>query len=517
MNRNDYLISEKLKSPGLILQALKRLQSEVRKEGRKQFNEWKPTIHRKEFEFSAKNFAEYLALRRRDLRHLQAALIPLGLSSLGRSEARVMPNLEAVIAALSAMISKANALTAPKQEDFLKGSLRLEANADDILGKAPDRRNVRMMITLPSDAAKNYSLVSKLLEKGMNIARINCAHDSEEEWSKMIAHIRRAEKSLGLTCKIFMDLGGPKVRTGEIVDKRTRDKGKQDVIAKGELIFLYGNKPRAKNNETLQVACAIPEILPSIGVGHQVWIDDGHIGSVVEEKRDEGLILRVTNVEAKGRKVKSDKGLNFPDSTLSISPLTSKDLNDLNFICKNADAINYSFVQSAEDVLALQNEISTRLHQAKRNGKILKKNNMLPIGMIAKIETKRAVENLPEIIIQGAGNQPFGVMIARGDLAVEIGYQRIAEIQEELLWLCEAAHVPVIWATQVLESLVKKGIPSRAEITDAAMSERAECVMLNKGDYILEAIEILDNVLMRMGQHQTKKMPQLRELYSWRN
>jgi pyruvate kinase len=106
-------------------------------------------------------------------------------------------------------------------------------------------------------------------------------------------------------------------------------------------------------------------------------------------------------------------------------------------------------------------------------------------------------------------------MIARGDLAVEIGYQRLAEIQEEILWLCEAAHMPVIWATQVLETLVKKGIPSRAEMTDAAMSERAECVMLNKGPFIAEAVTILDDVLTRMQAHQMKKTPQLRALHAW--
>ena len=117
--------------------------------------------------------------------------------------------------------------------------------------------------------------------------------------------------------------------------------------------------------------------------------------------------------------------------------------------------------------------------------------------------------------MRAAGKQPFGVMIARGDLAVEIGYQRLAEMQEEILWLCQAAHVPVIWATQVLENLVKKRIPSRAEITDAAMAERAECVMLNKGAYIAEAVTILDNVLTRMEAHQSKKTPQLRALHSW--
>jgi len=134
---------------------------------------------------------------------------------------------------------------------------------------------------------------------------------------------------------------------------------------------------------------------------------------------------------------------------------------------------------------------------------------------MAKIETPQAVSNLPELMVQVAGQQPFAVMIARGDLAIAIGYQRLAEIQEEILWLCEAAHIPVIWATQVLENLVKKGIPSRAEMTDAAMAQQAECVMLNKGPFVAEAVTMLDDVLTRMQAHQLKKTPQLRALHSW--
>ena len=110
-------------------------------------------------------------------------------------------------------------------------------------------------------------------------------------------------------------------------------------------------------------------------------------------------------------------------------------------------------------------------------------------------------------------NAPVGVMIARGDLAIESGYQRLAELQEEMLWLAEAAHVPVVWATQVLETLAKTGLPSRAEITDAAMGERAECVMLNKGPYVAEAVAALDDILRRMEQHQYKKRSLYRRLH----
>jgi hypothetical protein len=110
-------------------------------------------------------------------------------------------------------------------------------------------------------------------------------------------------------------------------------------------------------------------------------------------------------------------------------------------------------------------------------------------------------------------SRAVGVMIARGDLAVECGYQRLAEVQEEILWVCEAAHMPVIWATQVLESLAKNGIPSRAEITDAAMGERAECVMLNKGPYIVTTVRILGDILRRMQPYHEKKNSLLRKLH----
>ena len=134
------------------------------------------------------------------------------------------------------------------------------------------------------------------------------------------------------------------------------------------------------------------------------------------------------------------------------------------------------------------------------------------IGIILKIENRQAFEALPELLLAALNHPPVAVMIARGDLGVEVGFERLAEVQEEILWLCEAAHVPVIWATQVLETLAKNGLPTRAEVTDAAMAGRAECVMLNKGPYIEAAISFLDDVLSRMQQHQSKKTAMLRRL-----
>jgi pyruvate kinase len=131
------------------------------------------------------------------------------------------------------------------------------------------------------------------------------------------------------------------------------------------------------------------------------------------------------------------------------------------------------------------------------------------LGLIVKIETQRGFRNLPAILLAAMRTHPVGVMIARGDLAIEAGWRNLAGIQEEILWLCEAAHLPIIWATQVLETLAKKGIPSRAEISDAAMAQQAECVMLNKGPHILETVRMLDDILKSMEDYHQKKAPML--------
>jgi pyruvate kinase len=209
-------------------------------------------------------------------------------------------------------------------------------------------------------------------------------------------------------------------------------------------------------------------------------------------------LLHITNARPQGEKLLPEKGLNFPDSVLDLPALTPKDLDDLDFAVAQADIIGYSFVKDAQDMDQLVEALAERGGQGH--------------GIVAKIETRQAFANLPEIVIHGAGRHPFGVMIARGDLAVETGYEHLAEKQEEILWLCEAAQVPVVWATQVLESMVKEGRPSRAEMTDAAMAGRAECIMLNKGPYILEALSVLDKVVVGMQSHQLKKTAQFRPL-----
>ena len=206
---------------------------------------------------------------------------------------------------------------------------------------------------------------------------------------------------------------------------------------------------------------------------------------------DDQALLRLSRVSANKHRIKPEKGINFPDTQISVSSLTEFDRSVIPFARKHADLIGFSFVRHPQDVASLQHLLKTS------NGKSL--------PLVLKIETYDAVQNLPALLFQGMKEPVFGVMIARGDLAVEIGFERLSEIQEEILWLCEAAHVPVIWATQVMESLNKSGIATRSEVTDAARAAHAECVMLNKGKNLLNVLASLRDILRRSGGHHLKK------------
>ena len=336
------------------------------------------------------------------------------------------------------------------------------------------------MATLPTTAADDFELVRELVTQGMDVARINCSHDGAAAWRRMAAHVRRAEVETGRLRRVSMDLGGPRARTGVVRG------GTDEVrVTQGTTFALHEPGAQEGGRQAIAVECSLPGVVPQLQVGHSVWVDEGSLCAVVEATDGQTALLRVLRTGPKGARLRAAKGLNFPDTELRLSPLTAKDLRDLDTVAEVADIVAYSFVQRPSDIELPQYELAARTNRQ--------------LALIAKVETGLAVRALPEIIVRAAGKQPLAVMIARGDLAAEIDYPRLAEIQEELLWLCEAAHIPVIWATQVLDTFLHKGLHSRAEMTDAAMAERAECVMLNKGPYLAGVPQLVVAGLLGIG------------------
>lgn len=570
------------------------------------------------------NLVHYLGLRRRDMRSLQKRLAAVGLSSLGRMESHVFPHLNAITDLLGCVLGKHSIgdILMPASEAM--GASQLEKNTNNLLGKPPLHRWVRIMVTLPREAADNYSLIKDMLIQGMDCARINCAHDTPEIWTRMIEQINHARHETGKHCRILMDLGGPKLRTGAIAQgpavlkwKPQRDLfGKitaaariwlypetdvpsisvtadaslpvpgdwlakvelHDIIeltdARGSLrtlrvvdrlekglwaesdqttyltpglelkllrVSTSGHMRRAAytsrvgalptlaesirlhigdtliiTRESLpgmpaqfdaaghlfqpaSIACTLPEVFLTVQPGERILIDDGRMGGVIHSVDKNKMVVEITQAREGGEKLLANKGINLPDSRLELNGLTVLDIEHLEFIAQHADMVGFSFVRNPAGIQLLQNHLG-RLKAEK-------------LGIVLKIETRAAFENFPELLFTLLRSSNVGVMIARGDLAVECGYERLAELQEEILWLAEGAHLPVIWATQVLEGLSKSGKPSRAEISDAAMGVRAECVMLNKGAHIIKAIQSLDDILHRMQSHQQKKSSLLRRLH----
>lgn len=572
---------------------------------------------------SAVNLIHYLGLRRRDMRSLQERLAAAGLSSLGRMESHVLANLDAIIDLLRCALGRVTAdriLPAPEAA----GVAQLEDNTNNLFGKPPSHRRVRIMVTLPSEAAGDYSLIKDMLVHGMDCARINCAHDSPETWARIIEQINLARRETGRHCRILMDLGGPKLRTGEIAQappvlKWRPQRDRYGSVVAPARIWLYpegdaspspapadaclpaqgvwlakaasgniieftdargsprtlqvvseaGNGFWAESRQTAyiapgtelhllrapisghlhrvghtgfvgalpptpelirlrpgdtltitreplpgrsaqfdatgcllsaaSIACSLPEIFRTVQAGERILIDDGKIGGVIRSASESKIVVEITRAREGGEKLLANKGINLPDSRLDLAGLTQQDIEHLEFVVRHADMVGLSFARSPADIRLLLKHLA-RLNAEK-------------LGIVLKIETRAAFENLPELFFALLHSPTVGVMIARGDLAVECGYERLAELQEEILWLAEAAHLPVVWATQVLEWLSKSGQPSRAEITDAAMGARAECVMLNKGPHIIEAVRALDDILHRMQAHQQKKKSLLRRLH----
>jgi pyruvate kinase len=281
------------------------------------------------------------------------------------------------------------------------------------------------------------------------------------------------------------------------------------AVASGEIIILEtGDGPstpeRRDSYGTVQIpahlACTWPAALESLEVGHRVLFDDGRVFARVESLKDGSAHLRVEQVgkaDEFGRtSLKGEKGINLPDTPLPRVGLTEADAVALATMAPYIDIVQVSFVRDASDLLPVHAALT----------------EFPKVGLVAKIETDAAVHDLPAILNSLQARESAGVLIARGDLALECGFERLAEVQEEILWLAEAAHLPVIWATQVLESLVTKGERSRAEMTDAARAIQAEAVMLNKGAYIAEALHVLRDLSARMAGHRDKRRHLLRPL-----
>ena len=316
-------------------------------------------------------------------------------------------------------------------------------------------------------ASRSPEVIKQLIREGMNIARLNFSHGEFEGHAGEIDSIRQASKETGVSVAIMADLPGPKIRVGEIRDDQ--------IDLKSGDNFILTTEPVQGTEERIGVD--FPPLCAAVDEGDMIFINDGFIQLEV-------IRVRAPEVECKvvvGGEVRSRKGLNIPDVDLGITAFTEHDRRCMQFALEHGvDAVSQSFVEKAEDIEAVRKAARSMGHDP---------------FIIAKIERSRAVQNL-DAILEAAD----GIMVARGDLGVEIPIEKIASVQKKIMRKANRMGKPVITATQMLESMVKNRLPTRAEATDVANAilDGADCVMLSGesavGDHPAEAVRMLRSI-----------------------
>ena len=577
----------------------------------------------------AVNLVHYAELRQHDIRSVQGGLASIGATRLSTAEPAVLARLQAARNVLSAYNGEPLKYTDVEVRDaFALADDILEDHATDLFGYSSDETHSRIMVTLPTEAGDDPDLVRGFVDAGMELARINCAHDGPDVWKRMIDHVHTAAREAGREIKVAMDLAGPKVRTGQIAPgpevgraRVTRaetglvltpskiwltandlpegehppvpadlpgrptlplrvDRPWLEGLAEGDVIDLWDNRDskrkftvtRLENggvlaegqqnayitNSTLlqcdytksrvsgvpateqklrlhvgdtliltddqtpahpepgrtpRISCTLPEAVRAIEVGQRVLFDDGSIAGRAVDKRADGehteVELTIDYAGPNGTNLAAYKGINLPETVLPLPSLTEEDIEAFRFVAEHGDIANVSFIRDTDDVAFVLDTLE-QIAQESDNPERVRQ-----LGIVLKIETIPAYENLCQVLLAGMRHPNLGIMIARGDLAVELGFDRMAEVPRLIAQMAEAAHVPVVMATQVLESLAKSGLPTRAEITDAAYALRSEAVMLNKGPHIADAIRILHTLSTKLGRSQRKNRQMLRQIGSW--
>ncbi len=335
-------------------------------------------------------------------------------------------------------------------------------------------RRTKIICTL-GPASNTYEVIRDLVKAGMDVARLNFSHGTYEEHARVIAAVRRAAEEVGRTVAIMQDLQGPKIRLGEI-------RGGGVLVHKGDRLILT-TEPIVGDEHRVYVS--YPALPQEVKPGNRILIDDGHIELVVLEVRDKEVITEVVV----GGPLRSKKGVNLPHIQASAPPLTEKDIRDLEFgLSQGVDWIALSFVRSEKDVAAL-------LERIKQAGK--------QVGVIAKIEKPEAVQDIDRIL-----ERADGVMVARGDLGIEMPLAEVPVAQKMIIRKALVAARPVITATQMLESMIENPRPTRAEVSDVANAvlDGSDAVMLSgetaMGKYPVRVVEVMNEIIMEAEKHR---------------
>ena len=347
----------------------------------------------------------------------------------------------------------------------------LHTGMDKEAGIVHSQKRTKIVATV-GPACDTYDKLLELVQAGVNVFRLNFSHGSHEDKKKIIEHIRSIIKNEPYNIAILADLQGPKLRVGDLEDGK--------LLLKSGDKFIFTTEKMVGTKDKIYVS--YPNLAKDLKLGERVFLDDGKMELKVEEILNEKEILVSVTL---GGLLTPKKGVNLPDSALTMPSLTEKDIEDFEFIMtQNLDWLALSFVRKVEDIVNLK--------------KLVKANNS-KIKVIAKIEMPEALKNLRDIIVESDG-----IMIARGDLGVEIPIEQVPVIQKDIIRKCMHRAKPVIVATQMMESMIDRTKPNRSEVSDVANAvlEGADAVMLSgetaTGSYPTLVVETMSKIILEV-------------------
>lgn len=323
-------------------------------------------------------------------------------------------------------------------------------------------------------ASESIDTLKELIKTGLNVCRLNFSHGNYEEHGKRIDNIKAARNEMKLPIAILLDTKGPEIRTGKFSSPEVNlVEGQNFIITMEEVL-----------GDEKKCTVSYKELVNDVKPGNQILIDDGLVGLAVKEIKGQEILCIVQNAGT----IKDNKGVNVPNVKINLPAITPKDKKDIEFgIEQGIDFIAASFVRKASDVLAIR--------------EILEENNATNIQIISKIENQEGVDNIDEIL-----EVSDGLMVARGDLGVEIPTEDIPIVQKELIKKCNILGKPVITATQMLDSMIRNPRPTRAEVTDVANAifDGTDAIMLSgetaAGKYPLESVKTMASIAIRAEQ-----------------
>ncbi|WP_339114282.1 pyruvate kinase [Thioclava sp. GXIMD2076] len=466
-----------------------------------QMDLWDDWIKRPEFYPSARNLADYLSLAPGELAPFEAPFASFGISSLNRAEPHLRASIDAVLASL-ALISGQAVADYPPVEVFAAGPARLAARRGQMFGARRHAPHARIMaslgincITTPPEGGEPRtaeSYLRHLIGAGADALRIDLSSGGPEDWSGLAQMAREVAQDLGRRVPVQIDIAGPHCRVARMIGGhgRLRIGDRFEVVEK----LVKGDVPR--------ITLSQPAHWKALTEGCVIRINGGKLQGEVVRSGPDRVRVEVTATPPRGARLKPGMPVSLAGAEPELPPLGPEDLPALEVALRHADNLSVS-LQTPKAVQAFFAELER-----------LQPEGPWPV-IILRIETAQAWHNLPDLIVATGGRCGVGVMISRPELALELGYARLSEVQDTIFWLCRAAEVPVLWAPGLMERLVQEGRQSRAEWNEAALSHPADCVMLEHGPHTIRAIGEMSEVLLRAERFMTRTSARLGGFVRW--